>query len=58
MIVVIFLLISFLMGLLGVNVGGILGIELFIVFGLFCVGFGLIFGLEFWILCCLCFFDN
>lgn len=54
----IFLPTSFLTGLLGVNVGGIPGTESPIAFGLFCTGLGLIFGLEFWILRRLRFFDN
>lgn len=54
----IFLPTSFLTGLLGVNVGGIPGTESPIAFGLFCAGLGLIFGLEFWILRRLRFFDN
>ncbi|MDF4535100.1 CorA family divalent cation transporter, partial [Vibrio parahaemolyticus] len=54
----IFLPTSFLTGLLGVNVGGIPGTESPIGFGLFCAGLGLIFGLEFWILRRLRFFDN
>lgn len=54
----IFLPTSFLTGLLGVNVGGIPGTESPVAFGLFCVGLVFIFGLEFWILRRLRFFDN
>ncbi len=54
----IFLPTSFLTGLLGVNVGGIPGTESPVAFALFCFGLIGIFGLEFWILKRLRFFEK
>ncbi|OEF90255.1 magnesium transporter [Vibrio anguillarum] len=54
----IFLPTSFLTGLLGVNVGGIPGTESPVAFALFCIALVGIFGLEFWILHRLRFFNK